>query len=86
MEIKVKCGKGDGREAHRVLRGRGSLEAGRVWAASSSSVTKNTFMHKIQFRKIKMSNFSFLFEIKIDLLVSVKNRIYYNYVDYPLYW
>lgn len=28
--------------------------------------------------------FLFLFKMKIDLLVSVKNIIYYNYLDYHL--
>lgn len=42
-------------------------------------------MHEFDFRKIKMSNFSFLVEMKIDLLTPVKKVIYYNHSDYPLY-
>ena len=58
------------------MRGRDSLE---------QLQARNISMCKVQFRKIKTSSFYFLLDMKTDLEIPVKNRIYYNHSDYPLY-
>ena len=90
IKPKIKCGKGMVEKLTCVMRERGSRKVswrrGCLSSISQQRGTRSFFMHKFQFRKIKMSDFfQFLFKMKTDLLIPVKNVIYYNHFDYPLY-